>query len=159
MLGRKMGNEVFASRGLTRFGPAQLQHPAINWRAAKIVVKTDDAQRLGFRDVERIGDERDCRVVDVAELNLQIVKNGQGRVQIERLEGAIEIPYRIAFPSSPRRLGGWISAAISAGNCIANRLRASGEGGSRLLITRPMVRCATGSTSSIVRVARGTAEK
>src|SRR5271165_5566907 len=57
------------------------------------------------------------------------------------------------------RSGGSIRAAILTGHCMANKFRASGEGGSLSLITRPIVRRAVGSTSSIARVPFGTPKK
>jgi len=42
---------------------------------------------------------------------------------------------------------------------MANKFRASGEGGSRSLMIRPMVRWATGSTSSMARVPLGKPKK
>src|ERR1700691_2197395 len=72
-----MGNEVFASHGLTGFGAAKFQDPAVNRRTAEIVVETDDAEGFSSRDVERIGDQRDGGVVDIAELLQQIVEDRQ----------------------------------------------------------------------------------
>ena len=96
-----MGNEVFASHGLTGFGAAKLQHPAVNRRTAEIVVETDDAEGFGSRDVERVGDQRDGGVVDIAELLQQIVQDRQRRARqrplaIDQRSGQINIKSRSA---------------------------------------------------------------
>ena len=80
----KVRNEVFASHGLTGFGAAKLQHPAVDRRAAEIVIEADHAERFGSRDVERVGDQRNGGVVDVAELLLQIVQDRQRRARLRR---------------------------------------------------------------------------
>ena len=74
-----MRDEFLAAHGLTGFGAAKLQHPAIDRRAAEIVIEADHAKGFGARDVQRIGDQRDGAIVDVAELLLQIVQNWQRR--------------------------------------------------------------------------------
>src|ERR1700722_4627163 len=56
---------------------------------------------------------------------------------------------------SPGNVGGTISRPISLGRSMANRLRASGEAGSRSDMIRPIVRWALGSTSSTAQVCRG----
>ena len=73
----KMRNEVFAPHGLTGFGAAKLKRPAIDRRAVKIVIKADHAERFGARDIQRVGDQRDRGVVDIAKLLLQIVQDRQ----------------------------------------------------------------------------------
>ena len=55
-----MGNKVFAAHGLTGFCAAKLQHPAIDRRAAEIMIKADHAKRFGARDIERVRDEAGC---------------------------------------------------------------------------------------------------
>jgi hypothetical protein len=79
VLGGKMGNEVFASHGLTGFGAAELQDSPVDRRTAEIMVEADDAERLGSRDVERVGDQRDDGVVNIPELLLQFVENRERR--------------------------------------------------------------------------------
>ena len=81
----KVRDEVLAAHGLTGFGATKLQHPAVDRRAVEIMIKADHAKRFGSRDVQRVGDQRDRGVVDVAELLLQIVQDwqrGAGRVAL-----------------------------------------------------------------------------
>src|SRR5271167_2428482 len=101
-----MGNEVFASHGLTGFGAAQLQHPAVERRTAEIVVEADDAERFGFRYVERLGDQRDSGVVYIAELLQQIVEDwqrraGQRPLAIDQRSSQINIKSRSARQHIP----------------------------------------------------------
>src|ERR1700722_15758990 len=73
----KMRNKIFAPHRLTGFSATKLQHPAVNRRAVEIVIKADHAKRFGSRDIQRVGNQRDRGVVDVAELLLQIVQDRQ----------------------------------------------------------------------------------
>ena len=73
----KVRDEVLAPHGLTGFGATKLQHPAIKRRAVEIMIKADHAKRFGARDVQRICDEGDYAIIDVAELLLQIVQDWQ----------------------------------------------------------------------------------
>ena len=70
-------DEVLAAHRLTGFGATKLQDPAVNRRAVKVVIKTDHAERFGFRDVKRISDEGNDAIIDVAKLLLQIVQDWQ----------------------------------------------------------------------------------
>ena len=46
---------------------------------AEIVIEGDDAMHLGAGDVQRVGDQRLGRLVDIAELGLQGVQDRQER--------------------------------------------------------------------------------
>ena len=60
-------------------------------RAAEVVIEGDDAVDLGAGEVERLGDQRHRRVVDVAERLLQRVQDRQERaVAIEAVPNALE---------------------------------------------------------------------
>ena len=75
----KMRDQPLDARRLARFGAANLHHRRLDRGRAKIVVETDDADGFGFGDVERVGDQGDRLAVDVAEVALQIVEDGQHR--------------------------------------------------------------------------------
>jgi hypothetical protein len=77
----KVRHEVLASHGLTGFSAAKLQHAAIDGGAAEIVIKGDDTQCFGARDVERVRDQRDHIVVDIPEFFLQIMQDWQRRAR------------------------------------------------------------------------------
>ncbi len=70
-------DEVLAAQGLTGFGAAKLQLPAVHGRAAEVVVEADHAQRFGARDVQRIGYQRNRGVVNVTKVLLQFVQDRQ----------------------------------------------------------------------------------
>ena len=80
---RKMRHKVLAAHRLARFGAAKLQDRPIDRRAAKIVVEGDDAMNLGPRQIERLRNEADGGVVDIAKVSLQGVQNRQHRA-VER---------------------------------------------------------------------------
>ena len=46
-------------------------------RVAKIVIETDDAVHFGMREIQRAGDQRRGRGIDISELFLQCMQNGQ----------------------------------------------------------------------------------
>ena len=70
-------NEILTAHGLTGFGAAKLQLPAVHRRAAEVVIKADHAKRLGARDVQRISDERNSAIIYVTKLLLQIMQDWQ----------------------------------------------------------------------------------
>ena len=72
------GKRIAAGR-LAGFGAAQLEHMAAGRRAAEVVIEGDDAVHFGARDVQRLGDQRLGRFIDVAELLLQGVQDRQQR--------------------------------------------------------------------------------
>jgi hypothetical protein len=73
----KMGDQVFTAERLARFGPAKLELRPCKRGAAKIVIEADDAENLGAREIERLGDLGDRRVVDIAKAVLQCVEDRQ----------------------------------------------------------------------------------
>jgi hypothetical protein len=77
MSGFKVRDKVFAPHRLAGFSATKLQHPAVNRRAVKIMIKADHAKRFGSRDIQRLRDQRDRGVVDVTKLLLQIVQDWQ----------------------------------------------------------------------------------
>src|SRR5208282_42485 len=81
MAGLEMGDEGLATHCLTGFRAAELQHPAVERSPAEVVIKTDDAKRLRARYVERVGHQRDGRIVDIAELMLEVVQDRQRRAR------------------------------------------------------------------------------
>ena len=74
-----MGDEVLAAHRLAGFRPAHLQHPPVDGAAPEVMVEADHAERLGPGDVERVRQQRDGVVVDIAELMLEIVQDRQRR--------------------------------------------------------------------------------
>ena len=72
------GKRIAAGR-LAGLGAAQLEHMAAGGRAAEVMIKGDDPVHLGAGEIQRLGNQRLGRFVDVAERLLQGVQNRQQR--------------------------------------------------------------------------------
>ena len=59
------------------FRAANLQHMLSRGRVAKVVIKTDDAMDFGVRNIQRASDQRRGGGIDISELFLQCMQDGQ----------------------------------------------------------------------------------
>src|SRR6185437_16895709 len=73
----EVGDEILAAGRLTGFGATDLQHRPVYRSTAEILIETDDADGVRPGDVERRGDQRDRRCVDIAEALHEIVQDRQ----------------------------------------------------------------------------------
>ena len=68
-----------AAHGLAGFRAAHLEDVAAGGCMPEIVVKTDDPVHFGLRNIQRVGDQGDGSLVDIAEFLLQCMQNRQKR--------------------------------------------------------------------------------
>jgi hypothetical protein len=89
-------NRFVAVHRLAGFGAAQPQLVTAGWETTEIVIETDDAMHLGFRDVQHVGDHRNRGFIYIAEVFLQCMQYGEQRsVYIFECPDAQKSPIRI----------------------------------------------------------------
>ena len=112
-----------AARGLASLRPAELEDVPAGRRPPEIVIKCNDAVHLGAGDIERLGDQRLGRFVDIAKFLLQSVQDRQHRAfEIEAAPNSLESDIFIPGNRAARRghRGCRSSHAVYRISCFAN---------------------------------------
>jgi hypothetical protein len=74
--------KLIAAHRLAGLGPADLDDVAAGGLAAVVMIEGNDAMNLGARQVQRLGQGRERRLGDEAQLLLQVMQDFQQRVRL-----------------------------------------------------------------------------